>query len=1001
MLSPLQSRTLGQYTGRLGVFLLLLFTSFFITIASTPPPDRIIRGTVRDAENNTPLPGVNVLIKGTQRGTVTNGDGQYELTVPEQNAQLVVSFVGYLSKTVDVGRNATLDIALQVDQKTLDEMVVVGYGTQSRRNVTGSVTKIDMKQTENLPNTNITQSLRGRVAGVQFTDNGRPGQNGSILVRGPRSLSGGNNPLIVLDGIIFNAGLQNINPNDIESMEVLKDASAAAIYGSRAANGVILITSKKGTTEKPTIRFNGFSGLAERALKVKLLTPERYIERMRDYNRQAGLAADKLSDFLYASEIANMNAGRVNDHWDMVSQQGKISSYDLSLSGRSSRTNYYVSAAWVNEQGIYLNDQMKRLTLRTNIENEVAKWLTVGVTSTFITRDQSGSLPAQSSNIHPFSTLYYDDGEPRQYMLPEDQVSQGNPLYSALMNSNETIVNNLFTNFYAIVDAPFLQGLTYRVNFSPNYRWDHNYNFFRQDKHIALNTTNASKFNRQDYDWVLENILTYKGQINNDNQFDITLLYGRNHTGQETTTANASQFASEILGWNNFALGGLYTTTSTANQTDGVSSMLRLNYRLKQKYLATFTMRRDGSSVFAANNKYALFPSAALSWIVSNEPFFKKSSVIDMLKFRVSYGAVGNQAINPYQSLSASGVTRYVFGDGGSPSLGIFPNRMANTNLKWETTYTANAALDFELLKGRINGTAELYAMNTNDLLVQRSLPTMTGYTSVWTNLGGTSNRGFELTVNTVNLKKGKFEWSTNLTFSTNKNKIVKLYGSDTNGDGREDDDIGNKWFIGQPMSVAYDYLFDGVYQVGDNLPSGYKAGDARMKDLNGDGKITPSDDRAIIGQTGQPAFRWGIANTFQYGNFSFSFFVNAMQGWIESIDLAGNSLQNDRNFNRIDYGWWTPENKSNVMPSLIYSNPLGHSYYVSRDFVRLQDVSLAYSLPKQIAARIKLADCRMIVSGKNLLTFTKWPGADPESGSDQSGIPLSRMVTVGLNFGF
>lgn len=965
------------------------------------PPDRILRGTVVDASNGEPLPGVNVLLKGTTQGTTTDAGGSFELRIPDGSSTLVFSFVGYSSQDVEVNNQSSLEIRLQSDQKALDEVIVVGYGSQSKRNVTGSISKIDMKQTENLPNTNVSQALRGRVAGVQFIDNGRPGQNGSILIRGPRSLSGGNNPLIIVDGIFFNGGIQDINPNDIESMEILKDASAAAIYGARAANGVVLITSKQGTTEKPTIRLNAFAGLSERARKVKLLTPERYMERMRDYNRQAGLPWEQPSDYLYASEIANMEAGRINDHWDVVSQQGKISSYDLSISGKSSKTNYYISAAWVDEKGIFLNDQMKRLSFRTNIENQVAPWLTVGTTSTFIRRDHSGATPAQSSNIHPFSTLFYEDGDPQQYMLPEDQVSQVSPIYTALMTTRENIISNLFSNFYATLKLPSVPGLSFRVNFSPNYRWDHEYKFFRQNKHISLSTTNSSKFNRQDFDWMLENILTYKGQINEDNLFDVTLLYGRNHTSQESTTSAASQFASEILGWNGFGLGSLYNVTTTAIKTEGVSYMFRLNYHLKQKYLLTFTVRRDGSSVFSDRNKYALFPSGALSWIVSDEPFLNDSGILDMLKLRVSYGAVGNQAISPYQSLSASAITRYVFGDGGTTSIGIYPNRMSNSNLKWETTYTANAAVDFEILKGRIGGTIEVYSMNTKNLLVQRSLPTMTGYNSVWTNLGATNNRGFELSLNTGNVRSGKFEWNSGFILSANRNKIVKLYGSDTDGDGREDDDVGNKWFIGKPISVAYDYVFDGIYQEGDGFPTGYKAGDVRMKDLDGDGRITPGEDRGIIGETGQPRLRWSINNTLKYGNLTLSVFVNSMQGWIGSMDLAGNSLQNDRNFNRIDYGWWTPENKSNQMPSLLYTNPLGHGYYVTRSFVRLQDVSLTYDLPKSLISKASLSNCRVFVSGKNLATLTKWPGADPESGADQNGIPLSRTVTVGFNLGF
>lgn len=971
--------------------------------------DRTIEGRVSD-ENGGALPGVSILLKGTSRGTTADANGKYNLVVPEQDAVLVFSFVGYLAQEVAIGSQTNLNITLKVDTKALEEIVVVGYGTQSRRNVTGSVSKVDMKQTENLPNTNVTQALRGRVAGVQFTDNGRPGQNGSILIRGPRSLSGGNNPLIVVDGIFFNGSLADLNPNDIESMEVLKDASSAAIYGARAANGVILITSKKGTTEKPTIRINAFHGLSDWSYKVKLLTPERYLQKTLDVRAQNGLEANpaKITDYLTTSELVNYQAGRTVDPWEGVSQQGRISSYDLSLSGRTNLTNYYLSTSMSNEQGLIFNDNQKRLSLRANIENQVTKWLTVGLNSTYIRRDLSGREADLSAAYYstPYGTWYYDDGEPTWYVIAEDQIPV-TPTRTALLTRNEEVFNNLFTNFYAQLNAPFLEGLSFRLNYSPNYRWQHNYNFVRQDKHmLAVNNTSASKFNREDFDWVLENILTYNRQINRDHAFDVTLLYGRNHLGFESTTANSVRLSSDAVGWNDLGLGDLLTNSSTASASDGVSSMARLNYRFKNKYLVTVTARRDGSSVFAANNKYAVFPSGSLAWIVSDEPFLKKIPAIDMLKLRLSYGAVGNQAINAYQSLSLSTTTRYVYGDGGASSLGVYPSNMANANLKWETTYTSNAAIDFSLLRGRIGGTIELYKMNTRNLLVRRSLPNMTGYDFVWTNLGATSNKGLELTLNTVNLRKGKFEWATDVVFSSNKNKIVHLYRSDTNGDGIEDDDLGNRWFIGQPVNVAYDYVFDGIYQEGDELPTGYKPGFVRLKDLNGDQKIDASD-RTIIGQTGQPKLRWGVTNTLRYGNLSLTVFVNAMQGWISNFNNADYSVSGGnyphRPLNMIDAGWWTAENRSNTRPSIVYPNPYGHGYYYSRSFVRIQDVALAYDLPKVLTNRAKLSNFRVFLSAKNLHTFTNWIGPDPESGYANRGdfYPTSRSITLGINAGF
>jgi TonB-linked SusC/RagA family outer membrane protein len=975
------------------------------------PEEITIQGRVTDQEKGEGVPGVNVVLKGTQKGTTTDVNGNYSIAVSSTSDVLIFSSVGYNRQEVTVGNRTAINIILEADARALGEVVVVGYGSQSRRNVTGSVAKVDMKQTENLPNTNVTQSLRGRVAGVQFTDSGRPGQSGSILIRGPRSLSGGNEPLIVLDGIFFNGSLADVNPNDIESMEVLKDASAAAIYGSRAANGVILITSKRGITTKPTIRFNAFSGVSEAGRTVKLLSPERYLQKTLDYRAQSGLPADpaNVASYLTTTEAANYKAGNVIDPWKAVSQPGRIGSYDLSLSGKTDATNYYLSAAFVNEKGVIFNDNQKRISLRANLENQVTNWLTVGVNATFIRRDLSGR-EADISTVYyssPFGTWYYPDGEPKQYTVPEEQIS-GNPMRSALLTKNEEIYNNLFSNFYALVNVPFIKGLSYRINYSPNYRWNHTYNFVRQDRYVSNNTTSASKANSERFDWVVENILTYNKQINKDHGFDVTLLYGRNHRQTDSTTATASQFSSDALGWNNLTLAGIQNTTSFADAVDGVSSMARLNYRLKDKYLLTLTARRDASSVFAANNKYATFPSAAVAWILSDENFVKKASFVDLLKFRLSYGAVGNQAIRPYQSLSLSGTTQYVFGDGGATSLGIFPATMANSNLKWETTYTTNAALDFSLFKGRLGGTVEVYSSDTKNLIVQRSLPSLTGYTSVLTNLGATNNRGIEVSLNTVNFRNRNFEWSSNLVLSANKNKIVHLYRSDTNGDGKEDDDLINRWFIGKPITVYYDYVFNGIYQQGDAIPTGSQPGFVRLTDLNGDGKLDATNDRTIIGQGGQPKVRWGITNNFSYGNLSLSVFVNAMQGWISDfILLDPNSTRSEnspgRALNQIDADWWTAANQSTTRPSLVYTNPQQHSYYVSRNFVRIQDVSLAYNFPKTAISKLRIANLRLFLSGKNLYTFTQWPGTDPESGgtSKSSFYPMPRSFTAGLNVGF
>lgn len=982
--------------------------------------EKLISGTVSD-ETGESLPGVSVVLKGTQRGSTTDGAGKFRLAIPDEAATpvLVFSFVGYLPQEVVVGNQSVINVSLKADQKSLDEVVVVGYGTQSRRVVTGSVAKVDLGSLETTPNTNIAQALRGRVAGVQFTDNGRPGQGGNILVRGQRSITAGNAPLIILDGIFFEGSLADINPGDIESMEVLKDASATAIYGARAANGVILISSKKGTTEKPTIRLSTFYGVSGWSRKPKLLSPERYLQKVLDYRSQAGLASDpaKVADYLDATEKKNYLAGNVIDPWELVSQPGSIQNYDLSISGRSSRTNYFLSANINKDKGLIYNDKANRTSVRVNVENQITDWIRIGVNAQYAERDLSG----QEGNLGaafwttPFVSPWLDEAKTDPNPFPTEDNLAGAVLFNAIINQNEERQRNLFANFFGVVDVPFVKGLSYRINYSPNYRWYELNNFSPVYQRNGINSTgSANRRTDVNRNWVLENILTYSRQFGQDHNLDLTLLYGRNQAYANSLVGSGVDFtgSSDANGWNNLALAKIQTTTSTASQVDAISSMARLNYRLKDRYLLTFTTRRDGNSVFGANNKFAIFPSAALGWIVSNEPFMKQVPLVNLLKLRASYGSVGNQAIQPYSTLVRQGQGLYVFGDGGTTSVGLFPANMANPNLRWETTTTTNLAVDFELLKGRVGGTIEWYNMDTKDLLLNRQLPTPTGFSSVLTNVGATNNRGLEVSLNTLNLKRDRFEWTSNIVFSSNRNRIVHIYNSDINGDGVEDNDIGNQWFVGQPIQVIYDYTFDGIYQANDQIPTGQKAGFVRVKDLNGDGKID-ANDRSVIGNR-DARFRWSFTNNLRMGQFNLMVMLNSMMGW-QGVNLLGATSErvtvNDNgNFpsrvtNFQDLGWWTPDNKSNTRPSLVYSNPLATAAGLieSRDFVRLQEVSLSYDVPKPVLNKLKMASLRVFVSGRNLYTLTNWTGVDPETGYNNrfSIYPTPRTLSAGLNFSF
>jgi TonB-linked SusC/RagA family outer membrane protein len=989
--------------------------------------DRTITGTVTD-ETKAPLPGVSIVVKETgstipQRGTTTNATGNFSLAIPDEKAVLVFSYVGYEPQEIVVGNRTSLTISLKPDLKALEEVVVVGYGTQSKRNITGSISSVNLKQIETTPNTSIGQALRGRVAGVQFTDNGRPGQGGTILIRGQRSITAGNTPLIILDGIFYEGDIRDISPNDVESMEVLKDASATAIYGARAANGVILITTKLGKTDKPTIRFSVTAGTSQWANQPKLLTPERYIEKTLEYRRQVipALPADlaQIATYLQATEAKNFQAGQTIDPWDLASQDASLQNYDLSVSGRSGRTNYFMSFNYNDEKGLVLKDNFNRTAVRLNLDNQITDWLKIGVSAQYAIRDNSG-IPANlpiAFWTSPYASPWLDEAKTDPNPFPTEDNLVGSAIFSSILNQNNSKATNLFANFFGIFDVPFVKGLSYRINYSPNFRWTNIDNFSPVYRRNNLNNTgSASRSFARNETWVLENILTYNKQLTENHGFDVTLLYGRNQVFNQNLLANGSDFttSSDANTWNNLALARIQTTSTGANQIDAISSMARLNYRFKNRYMATFTVRRDGSSVFGPNNKFAVFPSGALAWVASDEPFMKALPAVNLLKVRASYGSVGNQAISAYQTAPRQGQVQYVFGDAGATTVGFFPANLINPNLKWETTTTLNLGVDFELLKGRIGGTVEWYNMDTKDLIVNRALPNPTGFNNILTNIGKTNNKGVEVTLNTINLQKGKFEWSSNLVFSSNKNKIVSLYGVDRNGDGREDDDIGNRWFIGQPVQAIYDFVFDGIYQAGDSdIPSNQRAGFVRVKDLNGDGVLNAAGDRTVIGNQ-DAIYRWSLTNNFKYGNFNLMVMLNSLMGW-QGINNLGALSSNvvgsgDGNFpgraaNFMDLGWWTPENRSNTRPSLAYSNPLltGAGLVESRDFVRVQDVSLSYDLPRTLLNKWKIASIRVFVSARNLHTFTKWNGMDPESGYRDrlSLFPTPRTFVGGLNFSF
>lgn len=973
-----------------------------------------VSGKVTDLGGQ-PLPGITIVVKGTTKGVISDADGRYSVSGIEKGSVLLFSFVGMQSQEIVVGDQTEINVVMVESTIGLDEVVAVGYGTMTKRYVSGSISSIDLDKTkELLPNTNIVQSM-AQVAGIQVINSGRPGQNGSLLIRGQNSLGTSSSPLIVLDGIIFEGSLSDINSQDIKTIDVLKDAASTAIYGSKAANGVIMITSLKGTSAKPIIRVNSTYGISEAANWLKLQSKEGYIQRRIDYHTQANDQVDvtDVANLLQPDELENYNNGIFTDPFtDLISQQGKLSVVDLSVSGKTDHINYLVSGSFNNDRGLIIGDQEKRTTFRINIDSKINNWLTIGTTSLFSQRDQSGITPSLSNAYRnsPFGNFYYSDGSVKFNPVSTEAASY-NCMYDYELTDNDEKRMNLFANLYADITVPFIKGLSFRMNYAPNYEWHNNYTFMRQDPHAVSNNTAASKVYDTAFRWVWENILTYKRSFGENHDLNLTLMYGRNHGEADQTVAEASLFDLDYLGYNNFGLASQHVTNTYYSEKNGVSSMARLNYTLMQKYLISLAVRRDGSSVFGDNNKFGTFPSAAFSWIASDESFMENIKDINLLKFRISYGANGNDAISPYQTKSLNTTTHYVFGDGGSSVIGVVPETvMGNESLKWESTYATNFGLDFGLFKNRLSGSVDLYNKTTKDLIVKRTIPPTNGYETTYDNIGEVNNKGIEFTLNSINIQQAKFQWSSSFTFGYNKNQIVHLFG-DVDGDGVEDDDIGNRWFIGEDINSYFDYEFDGIYQETDtDIPANSKPGYVRVKDLSGEGTISADNlDKTIVGHGKHPSYALSLTNTFNYENFSLYIALNSMLGWQAPFNLI-NPLDLGRAFNTIDAGYWTPENKSTSRPSLTYTNPLGTNWYFSRDFVRIKDLALSYNFKGCKSAVFSgFSSLRLTLSVKNLYTFTKWIGPDPESSGDGTTsnqgsddlYPMPRTYSVGINMSF
>ena len=960
------------------------------------PGQVLVQGSVVDVNTGEPIGGAQIAVSGAAIGTQSDDQGAFRLLVPSANATLIVRRIGYGPANIPLNGRTTITVRLTRQATTLNEVVSVGYGTQRRSDITGSVASVSPEQLEDKPNTNLVQALEGSIPGVGVTTAGAGAEpNLNIQIRGRNSITASTDPLIVVDGIPYNGTLSELNPNDIAAIDILKDASAAAIYGSRGANGVILVTSKKGTQGPPRVSYNGYVGTQQIVNVPRLMNAEEFAAfKCVRISRDTGGTCEST---LTATERENIAAGIDTDWVGVGTQTGAQQQHDVSIAGGSDDTRYFLGGSMLNVKGIARNDEFDRATVRLNLDQRLASWLNIGTNSQLARTERSG-LPASFGDAffaNPLLSPYEEDGRTIAVRPWSEDPNTVNPL-ERLLAIDDDVSHRFFSSNYVNVLVPRVPGLTYRFNAGLD-RSNRDVG-----RYFGRNTNRGRQVNGEGFiengtrnDWTLENLLKYNRDFGR-HAVDLTALYSEAVEQTFVDELQMEGFPNDVLGYrSNLAITLIPSPDERRNVL--ISQMGRFNYAYDNRYLATVTARRDGASVFGSNHKWGTFPSAAVGWNLSNESFFPFKDQVNTLKLRLGYGYSGNQAVQPYATLARLDDRSYL--DGDTPDPGYIPVSLSNPNLKWETTRSLNYGLDVGMFEERVIATIDIYRKKTTDLLLRRSISPVHGITSVVQNIGATANNGFELQLSTLNWSRPDWSWRSVLTFASNNNRIVDLYGDET-------DDIGSGWFIGQPIDVNYGYEFDGIWQVADSaaIPTSAqptaKPGDVRIRDLNGDGLINPAD-RTIIGSL-EPDYVAGLSNTVKFKRLTVSAFLHTVQGITRSNILLGtNQVFSDVRRNTVYREYWTPENPINTYPANSNSsNPLGVPFYEDASFIRLRDVTVSLDLPARLSGRVGSESLSLYVNGRNLWTKTEWTGLDPEL-DQQRAVPLERVIIGGIRARF
>jgi len=1030
--------------------LLLLILMFLFLNGVYAQSSVVVKGIVT-GQNGDPIAGASVVIKSTGKGTTTLENGSFQIEAPA-NGTIVITHTGFVGQEIKLTGNNQSDLAVRLieTKNSLDEVVVVGYGTRKKSDVTGAIVSVSEQAIKDIPAANLTQAIQGQAAGIDIQKNGgnsKPGATPTILIRGSRSISATNEPLFVVDGIPFNGSINDLNQDDVASVEILKDASATAIYGSRGANGVILITTKRGRSGKPTVTFNTYTGFVKIQDQFPVMNTQEFSEfkkwalyngRYTGNNRTYSGPNDSaliLQNFS-AEELESMKTGRSTDWQKLIYKTGIITNHQIGYSGGTDLTQYALSAGYFKETGIYHGQGFERFSLKASVDQQFGKRIKVGVSTlnTYTVTEGEGANPmGQALRASPLVSPYNPDGSILNDFVPGSASQVWNPLANfipgAVVQKRKRF--GTFTTLFA--DVSIVKGLKYRFNSGVELRSDVYGEFY------ASKTTNnlgglSTAQNRTNFrtNYTLENILTYDKTFAERHKINFTGLFSIQEQSTQGNEFRNNTIAADDLQYYNPTYGANLVGEGSEEKWDIISYMGRLNYSFDDRYLLTLTVRTDASSRLAPGNQDNLFPSAAVAWNVHRESFFQNLKAFTNLRLRASYGRVGNTAISAYQTLGALSAIVYNYGD--ATTTGVFLSNVPNPDLTWEYTSTLNIGVDFGILRNRITGSIEAYKQSTDNLLLPQTLPATSGIpNAIVTNVGKTENKGIEIHISSVNFQgrtRNSFSWTTDLNFFINRGKITQLAGGVIS-------DPANSRFVGQPIGVFYDYKKIGIWQAtpGDTALAilwgqtvngvGSVIGNIKRADLSGatgkpDNKLDATYDRMILGSS-QPKWEGGMTNRFGYKGFDLTVVAFARWGHMIRSTLHGGGFANtfQGTYNNIKTRYWTPTNGENEYPKPNANNTntpnnslLG---FFDGSFVKIRTISLGYNLPASFLKRLGIRSARVYTTAEDpFILFSpfvnKYGGIDPEaSGSSTSpaiatlnlDTPSNWSMIFGINISF